>query len=282
MLCNYCGNQIEDGTAYCPYCGAQMQQPYAQQTYAQQPMQQTYAQQPMQQIQQPYMQQHPMQPMQQPYMQQQPMQQMQQPYAQQPMQQQNNAPAKKSKLPIIIAIIAVVIIAIVAVVIGVNNKKKDKEDARPKSGYTVKSKASNDITSAKTIKTAVETVMCREATYELLCSGGTVIILDPDKSSIDFDYIDYDAAKKYIDYEDDAKEELLKNLSNVIPGFKIDYALDDTDGDIDCWYVVVSNRGNVTVYTGPKGLTYEELSKDKKNDGIFQLCPETCEEYKPE
>lgn len=201
---------------------------------------------------------------------------------QQPMQQQNNAPAKKSKLPIIIAIIAVVIIAIVAVVIGVNGKKKDDEDARPKSGYVFKSNASNDISSAKTIKTAVETSMGRESTYELLCSGGTVIILDPDTTSIDFDYIDYNAAKKYIDYEKESKEDILGNLGDKIPEFKIDYAADDTDGDIDCWYVVVSNRGSVTVYTGPKGLTYEELSKDKKNDGIFQLCPETCEEYKPE
>ncbi len=64
MVCPICGNQVQNGTAVCPYCNAQMsdfqqqsyaqQQPYVQQQpYAQQ---QTYTQQPYAQ-QQPYTQQ---------------------------------------------------------------------------------------------------------------------------------------------------------------------------------------------------------------------------------
>ena len=61
MFCNNCRAQIPDGSAVCPYCGAQQaQQPYQQPQY-QQPYQQPQYQQPYQQpqYQQPYPQAYP-------------------------------------------------------------------------------------------------------------------------------------------------------------------------------------------------------------------------------
>ena len=76
MFCNHCGNQMPEGTAFCPACGAQAQQ--TQQAYYQQP-------------------------------------QYQQPQYQQPQYQQPQAPVKKSGVPITVTFIISVLLIIASI-----------------------------------------------------------------------------------------------------------------------------------------------------------------------
>lgn len=138
--------------------------------------------------------------------------------------------------------------------------------------YIDKSRKSNDLSAAKTIKTAVETAMSNEDTYAAftdttatqpvltLTPGGTAVAAITDSGVW---------TNMPTDAENDAKTEILNNLSNSIPKIKYKKAADGTaTGKPDTWYVQCSVNGQVEVYLG-----------NSSNTTLYQLVPETCKYY---
>lgn len=134
--------------------------------------------------------------------------------------------------------------------------------------YIDKSRKSNDISAAKTIKTAVETAMANETTYELLTSGtaditgrievkpgstqtGGVTILVPNTG----------------DGKTEAEAEIAKNIGENMPKIKYKKAADGTNVPAT-WVVTCTKQGTIKVGLG------------KDNSGItYELVPEICSYY---
>jgi len=169
--------------------------------------------------------------------------------------------------------------------------------------YIDKSRKSNDVSAAKTIKTAVETAMSNEGTYELLTTfpttGGTdygiaatamadgtvdiqassrmVIAAGEETDGItatdfafNYNYAESDAST----LEADARKQIAKNIGEKTP--KVKYKKDakekDDDGayisGTDCsWVVYISQGGSVVTGLG-NGTTK-----------FYQLAPEVSKNY---
>lgn len=139
--------------------------------------------------------------------------------------------------------------------------------------YIDKSRKSNDLSAAKTIKTAVETAMSNEDTYAAftdttatqpvleLTPGGTA------SSAITEHGVWTNAAAGA---NTDAKDEIFHNLSDSIPKIKYKKDADGSGaaGKPDTWYVQCSTTGQVEVYLGNSG-----------NKTLYELVPETCKYY---
>ena len=200
------------------------------------------------------------------------------------------APKKnKALVPIIIGVVAVIIIGIIiAVVLGGKDDKDDK-DKKPSARQT-KSYIANDISSSKTIKTAVETSMTRESSYELLTNylegEGTVIVVTPDVATEEIGQgVNIISSNKGPDYEY-AKIEIGKNIGEKTPPIKYNYdVLTEEKADL-VYYVYVSDKGSVYVYIGEKGLEDEIFDAASSGDveangedGYYSICPEICDAY---
>lgn len=125
--------------------------------------------------------------------------------------------------------------------------------------YIDKSRKSNDVSAAKTIKTAVETAMSNEVTYANLTaatfttSAGVTspcLTLTPGgsvASTVNFNGSWVAAAGETTMNE--AQDEIFKNLSESIPKIKYKKA---ADGNLvpTTWYVICSKTGQVTVVLG--------------------------------
>lgn len=153
--------------------------------------------------------------------------------------------------------------------------------------YIDKSRKSNDLSAGKTIKTAVETAMSNEATYELLTSGTTTAKTDIDSKNIAYagkiiltpgtatagngsgvavtEGSGYAPATLASD-KADAQVEIGKNVGETIP--KIKYKKDaDGAGSIPTqWEVYCTAAGSVTVGLG-------------NGTFFYQLVPETSKYY---
>lgn len=160
--------------------------------------------------------------------------------------------------------------------------------------YIDKSRKSNDVSSAKTIKTAVETAMSKEETYELLTESAATAptITDADSNSIAYAgivkivaggtaanavasdvVITHNVATPGATQVADAQKEIGKNVGEKFP--KVKYkkdAVDQADGTpyltaSGCdWYAYISEGGSVVVGVG---------------DGtkLYQLAPEVSKYY---
>ena len=169
--------------------------------------------------------------------------------------------------------------------------------------YIDKSRKSNDVSAAKTIKTSVETALGNETIYEYLTaaanadgvfieivpgkktssgsgSGATACVLIAD-GQIASTYEapegkDAAAVKKL------TQEEIATNIGESTPKLKFKKAADDntTNKVPERFYVVVSPKGSVVVYIAYSGVaTSAALVADTVDDGIYQMCPTLCDEY---
>lgn len=147
--------------------------------------------------------------------------------------------------------------------------------------YIDKSRKSNDVSAAKTIKTAVETAMSNEVTYANLIAFSTngtkhCIKLTAGGSAataVVFNGTWTAAAGETTMAE--AQEEIFKNLSESIP--KIKYKKDAGLGITpDTWYVICSSTGQVTVVLA--GSTAPTMSGNTVSGG-YELVPNINKYY---
>ncbi|MBD5096954.1 MAG: type II secretion system protein [Lachnospiraceae bacterium] len=143
--------------------------------------------------------------------------------------------------------------------------------------YIDKSRKSNDVSAAKTIKTAVETAMANEVTYELLTSGTAdsdgntgIIEVNPGQSQASGVTITYPstmpngitAADKTA-----AETEIAKNIGENMPKIKYKKAADGTNVPT-AWVATCTSGGSIKV-----GL------KTASSTMGYELVPEICSYY---
>ena len=151
--------------------------------------------------------------------------------------------------------------------------------------YIDKSRKSNDVSAAKTIKTAIETAMSNEDAYEALTTGTGGNITDLDGNTIKYTaYIKITpnttttngagvaiTATGYTDPGSviaDAQKEIGKNIGEKTP--KIAYKKAAVSGaKPDAFYAFVSEGGSVV--TG--------LGKGTSNGDFYQLAPSVSKYY---
>lgn len=125
--------------------------------------------------------------------------------------------------------------------------------------YIDKSRKSNDVSSCKTIKTAVETAMGNERTYELLINGGSgsSVTIQPNMDSTASNAVTLSVSGSG---DASAIQEIGLNIGEKTPKFKY------TKNNPDYFSVEISSGGTVKVYI---------VSGTTK----FEVCPELCDEY---
>ncbi len=152
--------------------------------------------------------------------------------------------------------------------------------------YIDKSRKSNDVSACKTIKTAVETAMGNEKTYELLTAGAVTnnttnwVVITPgatSKAGVDIKVssggnITTDATN----YEAKAEEEIFNNIGESVPKLKYKKAADSTIGLPQAFYVTTTAGGTVKVYIGKNALTQADFADDTK---AYLISPDVCDYY---
>ncbi len=146
--------------------------------------------------------------------------------------------------------------------------------------YIDKSRKSNDVTAAKTIKTAVETAMANEKTYEYLTSGTAdandntgVINIQPGATTASGNVTISATLPAGTDLTNadktNAEEEIFKNIGESVPRIKYKKPADGVAANAPSDFVVTCTKGGtIAVYISKGG-----------NDLTFQLCPEICSYY---
>ncbi|MBQ9935746.1 MAG: hypothetical protein IJO70_07860 [Lachnospiraceae bacterium] len=226
-----------------------------------------------------------------------------------PYNNQGGAPKKKTGLFIAIGVSVIAIIAVIVAVLLSKKDDKDKggEDERP-SAYMTEEYKSKDVSSCKTIKTAVEISMGYETLYVLLTENGpTVMTIIPDQKHEDMGELTYGKAsyfltltggaaqasgdvngKTALEARDIFAQEIAQNIGEETPDIKYDYdALTEEEADL-VYYVHVSEKGTVRVYIGKKGLEQDILNQSEDElwgcpngeNGYYSICPELCDSYK--
>lgn len=174
--------------------------------------------------------------------------------------------------------------------------------------YIDKSRKSNDVSSCKTIKTAVETALGNESIYELLTTGAgdycyiyvtpgkttgsatgaqTCIQIEEEGTGDDEGKIN---GKEVTSIETMAKDEIGTNIGEKTPKLKYRKNAKDTDSeDVPTEFVaVVSKKGTVYVFisvSDAKTMTVDEddagnvLAGTAEAPTGFQICPNVCDEY---
>jgi type IV pilus assembly protein PilA len=162
--------------------------------------------------------------------------------------------------------------------------------------YIDKSRKSNDVSSAKTIKTAVETALGTESVYETLVNDkGSYINITPNSATATSSALSEDAtAAKNIaigiagtdlqhktdsDGKSGAKVEACAtligaNIGETTP--KIKYKKDTDSITPNMWVVTINAKGTVTV-----GLAKEAVKTNELVDGTgyIELAPDINENY---
>ena len=133
--------------------------------------------------------------------------------------------------------------------------------------YIDKSRKSNDVSSCKTIKTAVETAMANEETYEILTNSGagSKIVITPGVSTASGNGVTFinPGSGSSATGAADAKAEIGANIGEKTP--KIKYKKNN------CKSFVVEITGQGTVKVG--------LSKDTAGTLSYEIAPEMHKEY---
>ena len=171
--------------------------------------------------------------------------------------------------------------------------------------YIDKSRKSNDVSSCKTIKTAIETALGNESIYELITTTKDYcyIYVTPGEATgsttgtgaekcikIDNEGTGTDGkinGKKVEDIEKMAQNEIGTNIGEKTPKLKYKKnAGDSTKTDPVEFVGVVSKKGTVYVFIScsTAGSMKVEEDKDvgvvvKTEFGGYQVCPNICDEY---
>lgn len=161
--------------------------------------------------------------------------------------------------------------------------------------YIDKSRKSNDVSSAKTIKTAVETALGNESIYEILTNnngGYTVIEFDSGASTATASgATSHGMTIKNCTVPTDVKiglsdcaEEIGTNIGEKIPKIKYKKKINLTTGKADssgtepaAFYAVISSKGTVFVGVAAKGATVSATSSGLT--GAAELSPTLCDGY---
>lgn len=138
--------------------------------------------------------------------------------------------------------------------------------------YIDKSRKSNDVSAAKTIKTAVETAMANEQSYEVLTSGTDditgIITVTPGATQASGVEIVKPTADLVTGDRAAAEAEIAKNIGENMPKVKYKKAADGTNVP-GLWVVTCTKQGTIKVGLGvadSQAITYE-------------LVPEICSYY---
>lgn len=167
--------------------------------------------------------------------------------------------------------------------------------------YIDKSRKSNDVSSAKTIKTAVETALGNESVYELLTTGSgdyCYIYITPGESTSSYSDLDCIEITEEGTGDDDGKingkavaeiellaeNEIATNIGEKTPKLKFKKnAADKDSNDVPTEFVaVVSKKGTVYVYISVVDTFTLGENDDPEAPGSdlgFQICPNVCDEY---
>ena len=165
--------------------------------------------------------------------------------------------------------------------------------------YIDKSRRSNDVSSAKTIKTAVETALGNESIYEILTntSTQTVIKFDPGASTTGSGSSSHGMTITGCSEKDssganinkltltDCAEEIGTNIGEKIPKVKYKKEIDPATGKEkktggvkpETFFAVISTKGTVYVGVGPKSATPTVTSSGL--NGVAELTPNVCDGY---
>ena len=160
--------------------------------------------------------------------------------------------------------------------------------------YIDKSRKSNDVSSAKTIKTAVETALGNEDCYSYLAGAASstadlVFKVATNKSTAATALPDipangptgYDGDLK----KADVQELIFSNIGEKTPKLKFKKAIDKylsaTPTD---FFVSISQKGTVAVFVGSAAPSGKDLASDKGGNGTtaktyVQLTPELSQAY---
>ncbi len=155
--------------------------------------------------------------------------------------------------------------------------------------YIDKSRKSNDVTSGKAIKTAIESAMTDEDIFAYLTSAAddkvVTITITPgqatsdgeDKEAKDSGAIKIEGATKSTDMPDDidtqAKSEIGTNIGEKTP--KIKYKKDKAEKFV----AYINNKGTIYVYAVTKDGAIEATKLGEDGKGAWQLVPEVSKKY---
>lgn len=158
--------------------------------------------------------------------------------------------------------------------------------------YIDKSRKSNDVSSAKTIKTAVETALGNEDCYSYLTglatsSADTVITITTNSSSATAAIGVAAAPAGYTGdlAQGDIQKLIFENIGEKTPKLKFAKAIDGyLSAKPTHFYVSISNKGTVAVFVGSTAPSGANLAADKGGDGTnekayVQLTPELSQAY---
>lgn len=170
--------------------------------------------------------------------------------------------------------------------------------------YIDKSRKSNDVSSAKTIKTAVETALGNESVYEYLTTGSDdycYIYITPGVATSSsssttnaavtikggYDGSDLINGKSATEVQAIAVSEIGTNIGEKTPKLKYKKNAADSSKNAPTEFVaVVSKKGTVYVFIScASASTFEvqdtsgEVTVKGGTDNGFQICPNVCDEY---
>jgi type IV pilus assembly protein PilA len=159
--------------------------------------------------------------------------------------------------------------------------------------YIDKSRKSNDVTSCKTIKTAIETALGNESIYEYITNnnnGTTTITINPGQTTsggTSSGAIAITGCTAPADADENiattAAKEIGTNIGEKTPKLKFKKASKDASGTAGVnptkFYALVTSKGTVYVVIG--GDSAPSLSADGKVDRSagYMICPEICADY---
>jgi len=170
--------------------------------------------------------------------------------------------------------------------------------------YIDKSRKSNDVTAAKSIKTAIETALGNESIYEYLTTGSgdyCYVYITPGEATSDEEGDSAAAATSQLDcitiegaYDGEingkdsealeilADNEIGTNIGEKTPKLKYRKAA-GTAGEPVEFVGVISKKGTVYVFISAAEAGSMEVESDDtvgcKSDDGYQICPNVCDEY---
>lgn len=158
--------------------------------------------------------------------------------------------------------------------------------------YIDKSRKSNDVSSAKTIKTAVETALGNEDCYSYLTGLATstadCVFEIKTNNSTPTTAIGVASAPQGYDgdlTQSDVQKLIFENIGEKTPKLKFKKAIDKyLSAAPKSFYVSISNKGTVAVFVGSAAPSGKDLASDKGGDGTtakpyVQLTPELSQAY---
>lgn len=135
--------------------------------------------------------------------------------------------------------------------------------------YIDKSRKSNDVSSGKTIKTAVETAMGNEVAYEELTNNGSgsTLTITPGGTSASA------VTSNVTTVSSDTLEEVFNNIGEKTP--KIKYKKNGADKFV----VTITSKGSVKVWLAKTGYSLPTADASTSGTSCWELCPDLDKEY---